>query len=97
MFDFTSLLADASIHFVLGLFLGFVAAWIVLSKTKKENHAEMLEILKQKNDIIAQKDTIIAQKERENECQADIFSRYMANLDLLNKFFSSQPKNQKNT
>ena len=95
--DFGSLLTHATIHFVLGLVVGLIIAWILVSKTKKENHAEMLEILKQKNDIIAQKDDIIKHKEKENERQLDIFSKYLANLENENDILKSNFQNNPNS
>lgn len=95
--DIVALLTHATIHFVIGLFLGLVVAWILISKTKKETHDAMLEVLKQKNDIIAQKDDIIAQKEKEKERQADIFSKHLADLQIANKELFSQLIKQKYT
>lgn len=95
--DIATLLKQASVHFSFGIFIGFCIAWILISKVKRENHAELLKIIKQKDEIIKQKENDITRKNNECDRQADIFSKVIVTKDTIITALNAKLESYKNS
>lgn len=98
--NFGDLLINATIHFVLGAIFGIFLSWRFIAKIKHDNHAEMLNILKQKDEIIKQKDADLDRKNKENDIASSIFANALAEqeatINTLIKKFQSKNDTQPN-